>query len=94
MAEENTIYSAPDRAPLSAGKMVRDVGLASAAGTAAAAIVMVQMMPDPEAPPQIVSLLEQQQIALAALANVGVTTVIATAMNVIRNWLFVKESVT
>jgi len=71
--------------------MAGGITLAAAAGTAAAAVVMVQLAPDASLAPELLDLAKQQQLALAALANVGITTVVATAANLIRNWLYASE---
>jgi len=71
--------------------MAGGITLAAAAGTAAAAVVMVQLAPDASLAPELLDLAKQQQLAIAALANVGITTLVATAVNLIRNWLYAKE---
>jgi hypothetical protein len=91
MSNENTIYSAPDRAPTTAGREAATIGLAAAAGTAAAAVTMLQMAPDiTMTPPEVLELAKTQQLAVSALANVGVTTIVATVANVVRNWLYLR----
>jgi post-segregation antitoxin (ccd killing protein) len=83
---ENSILRAPDRAPASAPRHAGEIGLAAAAGTAAAAWCMMQLAPDTTMEPDLLELAKQQQLAISALANVAVTTFIATAMNMLRNW--------
>jgi hypothetical protein len=90
MSDENTALHAPDRPTASAGALAGGITLAAAAGTAAAAWVMMMMAPDASLGPDLVELAKQQQLAVAALANIGVTTVVATAVNVARNWLYAR----
>jgi hypothetical protein len=71
--------------------MAGGITLAAAAGTAAAAVVMVQLAPDASLAPELLDLAKQQQLAIAALANVGITTLVATAVNLVRNWLYARE---
>jgi hypothetical protein len=87
---ENTLLHAPDRPTASAAAMAGGIGLAAAAGTAAAAVIMVQLAPDASIAPELLDLAKQQQLAIAALANVGVTTLVATLGNLARNWNFAR----
>lgn len=92
MSNGNTILHAPDRPTPSAVQVAGGIGIASAAGTAAAACVMVQMAPDPSVAPAVAELLKQQQLAVAGLVNVGVTTIVAALVNVARNWLYSRDA--
>jgi len=88
----NTAYSAPGRAPATALGQAGEIGLAAAAGTAAAAVVMVQLAPGASVMSAPVQLLENQQLAVAAFTNLAVTTLIATLTNVLRNWRYTKTA--
>jgi len=87
-----SIYHAPDRAPASAGAVAGGIGLAAAAGTAAASICMVQLAPDAGMLPDALALAQQQQLAISAFANIAVTTIVATIANVVRNWIYMRSA--